>query len=225
MPFLQNLLKLIFPPKCIFCGRILSTEADIDICGCCSRIIPFFKDSPVKTSCKPLQGGCDYVICTCHYSGIVKDSLIRFKFFNKPGYYRTFAKLMSEKIKKMTNFRNFDIIVSVPLYKDKESIRGYNQSLLISKQLSKEIGVPEDSSLLVRVRNTGSQSLLPKSSRHLNVKNAFRVNNAHEVKGKKVLLVDDILTTGSTLNECSRVLKEAGARMVVGAVIATGRRY
>lgn len=148
---------------------------------------------------------------------------MRYKFFGKLSYYRTFAGLLTDKVNKMTNFNNFDIIISVPLHVNKEKIRGYNQSLLISKELSKRLGVPEYSRLLSRVRDTGSQSLLPKDKRYYNVKDAFKVCKTELIKDKTVLLVDDIMTTGNTIDECSRVLKAAGAKAVVGAVIATGR--
>lgn len=221
---LSNAIKLIFPPKCIFCNDVLSINSDIDICRSCFNKISFIDGIINGNNTRQSNSGCcDYIICVCRYSGIIKDSLIRYKFFGKLSYYRTFARLLADKVNKMTNFNNFDIIISVPLHVNKEKIRGYNQSLLISKELSKRLGVPEYSRLLSRVRDTGSQSLLPKGKRYYNVKDAFKVCKTELIKGKTVLLVDDIMTTGNTIDECSRVLKAAGAKAVVGAVIATGR--
>lgn len=124
----------------------------------------------------------------------------------------------------MTSSRKFDIIISVPLYKEKERVRGYNQSQLISRILSRETGIAENSGLLLKVRDTGRQSLLNRKERSLNIKDAFQLTNKDRVKGKTVLLVDDILTTGYTVNECSRILKEAGAKWVTAAVVASGKR-
>jgi len=226
LPALKLLINMLFPARCIFCGSILDIGTETDICKSCFDEIPFYDDTLIKPDTLSLQkGGCDYIICACHYSGIVKDSLLRFKFFNKPGYYRAFAGLLRDKIKKMTDFLDFDIIISIPLHKQKEDTRGYNQSLLIAKELSKQLGIPEGSNLLRRVRYTRSQSLLAKAERYINVKDAFRVRDVDKISGRSILLVDDIFTTGSTLDECSRVLKAAGARMVVGAVIASGRKY
>lgn len=116
------------------------------------------------------------------------------------------------------------MIISIPLHHKKELSRGYNQALLISKALSRELKIPECSGVLKRIKYTDAQSLLKKGDRSINVKGAFRVINSDMIKDKSILLVDDILTTGSTANECSKVLKEAGARIVDAAVIASGKK-
>lgn len=222
----NNIIKYIFPFKCIFCGKVLDTKADIEICEACYKNIRFMDNELWLLDSKDADNSlCDEIICVCEYSGIIKDALIRFKFFNKPGYYRAFARLLANKIQCVTSTKRFDIIISVPLHKQKEKIRGYNQSSLISTMLSKEIGIYENSSILTRVKDTKSQSLLAKGQRHSNIAGAFKVNNPEIVTGKSIVLIDDILTTGSTVNECSRVLKEAGAKEVVAAVIASGRKY
>lgn len=220
----QKILNLVFPPRCIFCKQILSTEKDIEVCDLCYKKIPFIneKQSNDRIKVSP-KGNIDYTICLCKYESIIKSSLIRFKFYEKPSYYRTFAKLLANKIKNMTNLDTIDIIISVPLHKKKKAQRGYNQSLLISRQLAKELCVIERSKLIKRIRNTDSQSLLKKKrERYLNVKDAFSVNNADSLVNKTVLLVDDISTTGFTLEECAKVLKRAGAKNIIGAVIASG---
>jgi competence protein ComFC len=144
---------------------------------------------------------------------------------NKPSYHRTFAFLLAEKIKKMTNCRNIDIIISIPLHKSKERTRGFNQAHLIARELSKEIKVLENSQLLTRIKNTKSQSKLDKNDRILNVKDAFQIKDEKKVEGKTLLLIDDIATTGATMGECSKSLLEAGAKEVICAVIASGRKH
>jgi ComF family protein len=128
------------------------------------------------------------------------------------------------KVIKMRNTIKFDTIISVPLHRQRELNRGYNQSRLISGALSRKLGLPDNSKLLQRVRNTQSQSLLAREERSLNLVDAFAVVDTSGVKGKNILLVDDIMTTGYTLNECAKALKAAGARTVVGAVVASGRK-
>jgi len=172
-----------------------------------------------------LEEYCDSIICLCEYTGIIRESLKRYKFYNKPGYYRVFGKLLAEKIKKVTDFQKFDIIISVPLHRNRERIRGYNQSLLISRVVGRELGIQECSWLLEKVKDTPSQSLLNRQKRESNIKDAFRVTFSDRVRDKSILLIDDILTTGNTVNECSRVLKQCGARHVTAAVIASGRKY
>lgn len=217
---LHNILNLIFPPRCIFCRHILSVSSRVDICNDCFKKIPFTDKMHISAE----HGSCyDELICVCRYSGILKDALIKFKFYNKPGFYRALGVLLSKKIKEMTISSDFDIIIGVPLHNRKKRERGYNQSELISRVLSREIGIPVVSGLLKRIRDTQPQSLLPRHKRHLNVKGAFCLKEADKVADKAVLLVDDVLTTGSTLNECARVLKNAGAKKVTAAVIASGR--
>ena len=221
-----KILNLLFPPKCIFCGGILEFSCNIDVCEACYKKLPFFNDNS-KSFYSNVVGTKNFneVICLFEYSGIIKDSVRRYKFFNKACYYRTFAKLLSDKVKRVTMLPNFDIIMSVPLYKQREFDRGYNQAYLISKVLSKEIHIPEYSKLLERIKNTDAQSLLAKDRRAENIKNAFRVKNPDRIKDKNILLVDDIFTTGSTIDECCKVLKASGAKSVVAAVIASGRKY
>ncbi|HEX3027937.1 MAG TPA: ComF family protein [Clostridia bacterium] len=220
---IESLIKIIFPPKCIFCGTLLSPDSGLEICGSCYDRIPFISITHEKLL--KTYGYLDDVICTCEYSGIIKESLIRYKFFDKSSYYRTFAQLLAQKVKKMTNYHEFDIITGVPLHKDREKKRGYNQSILISKILGRETGIREKPNLLKRIRSTNSQSLLSKDERCLNVKGAFSVSDAAQLHDKSILLVDDVMTTGSTLEECARVLKDSGARSVTAAVIASGRKF
>ncbi|WP_242987607.1 ComF family protein [Anaerobacterium chartisolvens] len=222
---LQNIINLIFPPKCIFCARILDASTKINICGRCFAKIPFLEKNYVYYEARNNnERYFDTVVCVCEYTGIIKRAVIKFKFFNKASYYRAFSKLLAQKLKKMTNNHKFDIIVSVPLHKSRERDRGYNQAFLISRALSREIGIPECSGALKRIKNTATQSLLKKNDRLLNTRDAFVVSSNNKVYKKSILLVDDIFTTGSTVNECSRVLKEAGAAYVCVAVIASARK-
>ncbi|MFA6308766.1 MAG: ComF family protein [Clostridia bacterium] len=223
---LERILNLIFPLKCIFCGNILEVSQSKEICKSCFGKISFTDKNLYHTLLNKEENNyCDGIVCVCEYSGIIKESLITYKFFNKPGHYRTFAHMLSQRLKEMTDCKGFDIIVSIPLHKKREYIRGYNQSKLISKALSKQLKIIEASFVLKRVFDTRTQSLLNRNLRKMNVKGAFRADYKDFIKGKTILLVDDILTTGNTINECCRVLKEAGAKKVFAAVIATGRKY
>jgi competence protein ComFC len=222
--FTERLVNFIYPPKCIFCQKLLDHDAALHICSACYSKLPLIENKVLKTSLDEDENYCDGVVSVFEYTGMVKESLIRFKFYNKPGYYRTYARLMADKLSKMTDVKNYQMVLSVPLHKHKEFSRGYNQARLLSKALGRILKLRECSYLLKRERYTEAQSLLDKQRRNQNVKGAFTVVSPKKVRGKSILLVDDILTTGSTLEECSRMLKKAGAERVFAVVVATGRR-
>lgn len=216
---LNWLKNLLFPPKCIFCNTILDIKNEEFICDKCPSKIPFF-DQEIEIRPDDFFDG---VICIFKYKGIAKSAIIRYKFHNKISYATVFAQLLSEKIKKTENCQDIDLILSVPLHKKKEQIRGYNQAHLIAKELSKLQRIDKGTNILKRVKNTKPQSLLPKHKRQSNVEGAFVVEDFSQIIGKNILIIDDIMTTGNTLNECSRILKEAGAKNILAAVLATGR--
>ena len=224
MGFFEKLACMLLPPRCIFCNGLIEPGIALQVCNDCFPKIPFIEETILRTGSVDSHSVCDGAICVCKYSGIVKDSLIRFKFYSKPSYYRTFARLISDRMGKIGSIGKFDMVMSVPLHKKKEYSRGYNQAYLISKALGRYLKLPERSYLLKRFKNTDTQSLLGRTERRLNMMNAFKVTGSEELKGKSILLVDDIMTTGFTLDECARMLKEAGAVSVMAAVVATGRK-
>ncbi len=222
------ILNLIFPPKCIFCNKILKINSEYDSCYECYNNIPFITNSNDRENKEIYTGGQHYdtLICVSDYSGNIKDALIRYKFFNRPSYSKTFANLLIEKIKSSNILNEIDLIISVPLYYKKMVTRGYNQSFLISEQLSKKLCIKECSNALKRIKETRTQSLIKnKNERFINVKDVFVVVDKSYISNKTILLVDDVFTTGYTLNECSKVLKENTAKKVICAVIASGRKY
>lgn len=221
---LNKIINIIYPPKCIFCQQVLSHDVAMQICSVCHSGLPFAQASFFATSQEDGGNYCDGAVSVFQYTGVVKESLIRFKFYNEPSYYRTYAKLIADKLVRMTEIKQYHMVMSVPLHKHKEFSRGYNQAYLISKELGRELRLPEGSKLLKRYRYTEAQSLLDKQKRSQNVKGAFTITTPVKVADKSILLVDDILTTGSTLEECSRVLKKAGAVKVTAVVVATGRK-
>lgn len=220
---LDRVINIIYPPKCIFCQQLLNIDTILYICDDCHARLPFADLAIIPSLQEGYGNYCDGVISVFHYVGAVKESLIRFKFLNKPSYYKTYAALMSNRIVELMDTRRLDMILSVPLHKHKEFSRGYNQAYLISQALSRRLKIREGSSYLKRYRYTETQSLLDKTKRSQNVKGAFTVTRPKKVMGKSIILIDDILTTGSTLEECSRMLKQAGAKEVTAVVVATGR--
>lgn len=223
MNFFNKLANMVYPAKCIFCRQIVNSDSDLQICRTCYEKLPFMKEA-FQSATQGRAGYCDGVLSVFHYTGIVKESIIRYKFNNKPGYYRTYAGLIAERLAGMADATRYDMVLSVPLHRKRELSRGYNQALLISRFISRRLKIPERSELLKRSKRTEAQSLLDRQKRHENVRNAFIVTAPGKVYGKTILLVDDIMTTGSTLEECCRVLKQAGAVRIIALVAATGRK-
>lgn len=213
------ILNLIFPPKCIFCKDIMKLTCKTEICEKCYSKIPFILEPKIIFKSKY----CDGFIACCKYKGIIKRAIKDYKYYNKSSYYRSLATVINRTLENMTNELKFDIIIGVPLHNKKLIQRGYNQSELIANHLSKLTGVLHKSNLIKRIRYTNSQSFLNKAERYVNIKDAFSITNSEEIEGKNILLVDDILTTGNTLNECSKTLKEFGANKVYAVVVATGK--
>lgn len=216
------LLKLIFPSKCIFCEKVIKISCDIELCEECRSILPFLNSMQRRDLFdKTVNKYCDGLVCLFEYKEAVKSALIRYKFYERPGFCRVFAALMAEIIPKMTDCGAFDIIVSVPLFHGRERERGYNQSRLIAKEMGSILMIPEEPHALKRVADTKTQSLLRREERKKNVAGAFAAEERY-VADKKILLIDDIFTTGNTVFECCKALKQAGASSVTAAVAATG---
>lgn len=224
MKIFNRIINIIYPPKCIFCQQVLGFDTALHICSVCYCGLPFDKKALLATTQEDGEHYCDGAVSVFEYTGVVKESLIRFKFYNEPSYYRTYAGLIAEKLTKIVDIGQYHMVMSVPLHKQKEFSRGYNQAYLISKELSRKLKLPERSELIKRYRYTEAQSLLDKEKRSQNVKGAFTITSPDRIAGKSILLVDDILTTGSTLEECGRVLKNAGAVKITAVVVATGRK-
>lgn len=216
---LSRLLKLLYPPRCVFCGGIIHIDKVPEICDKCRDKLPQIKRGPgIRRSDRFESLNVLYP-----YEGIVKESITRFKFHDKPSYFRTYAALLKDRISENIDFDTIDAIASVPLHSSKKLSRGYNQAQLISRRLAYLMKKPDLSKLLVRIKKTESQSKLEGENRKTNVRGAFEVRHPDRLTGMTILLVDDILTTGSTINECCRVLKAAGVPAIHAAVIASGR--
>lgn len=239
--FLDVILELIFQEKniCFICDEYDEEIKSSYICSDCFKKLMFIEENKCKKCCRILDVG--YSVDLCHdcidhkfyfnkaisaleYTGIVKDAIYKFKYKNKAYMYKMFGYMLIKSLKE-EDIQDIDLIVGVPLHKKKKIKRGFNQAYLLGKYIGKELDVKVDKKSLVRIKETSTQNKLNKTSRLLNIKNAFKVKNEELFKDKKVLLIDDIFTTGSTVNECSKVLMKAGAKEVVVLTIATGRNY
>lgn len=222
---ISKVLLYIFPPKCIFCGNILDKGSDIFICKGCFNNLTFYdiKSSKYKSIFKTTY--CDEVVCACFYEGILKSALVKYKFSNKPSFYRGLAYLLCLQLEEVVKLNQIDLVIAVPLSTKRNRERGYNQAYLIAVYMSKLFRITNASAILRRIKHTKAQSTLHRDNRQNNITGAFVVENKPFIKGKNILILDDVFTTGSTVNECAKVLKEAGANSIYAAVVASSRKF
>ncbi len=211
---IQWLLDLIYPPKCTFCRKLLRAD-ETDICGKCRTTLPQIEGS--------LKRGEFYSECfsVYYYDETVRESLHRFKFQSMQQYAAVYGRLIAMKILK--EGLSFDVLTWVPISKKRRAERGYDQSELIAKAIAKELAVPCIATLQ-KTRHNLAQSLQPNAAaRKANVLGAYSIASSLDLTDKQILLIDDIMTTGATLSECSRVLLTAGAKNVCCATMAAVR--
>lgn len=207
------ILDIIYPQVCGICDQINKK----DLCKKCEiRIKPYQINSIEKVKDKYF----DYQIKILKYEGIVRSKIIDYKFNDKSYLYKTFGKIILNNEKIYSFLKKYDIIVCVPMNIKKKLLRGYNQSELIAKEIAKQLQIEKQFGNLIKIKNTKKQSTLTKEQRKINVKDAFAIKNAEKVKNKNVILFDDIYTTGNTVNECSKMLKQAGSNSVVVITLA-----
>lgn len=145
-------------------------------------------------------------VSTFPYTDHFKSAVVRFKFNNRRQYAYQMAQMMAATIRREYPEENFDLITYVPLHKERYKERGYNQCELLAKKLSRILGVPAVATLC-KIKNTKPQHTMQGTKeREKNVKNAYKIINKDLVKNKKILLIDDIITTGHTLGECAKTL-------------------
>lgn len=214
MNFINSVLDLIYPPVCGFCDKINKDT----ICTKCKLEIK--KNMVCKIDSYSNMNFTRHMYIF-RYNGIVRDKIVQYKFNDKPYIYRSFVNLILKNKEIYSFLKNYDIIVSVPISKKRKLERGYNQCELIAKDISRNIcTLALETRVLYKKINNVPQSTLSKFDRLNNVKNVYGLKNYNVVKDKKIILFDDVFTTGSTANECSRLLKLAGARTVDVLTIA-----
>lgn len=209
--------RLLFPPKCVLCGKLLEKN-ETDLCHSC-RI-----DGPECGSYSRRFEFVENYAAVWYYEGSARESILRFKFGGRRGYARCYGKLLAMKLQE-ENPDGFDCLTWVPTAWQRVAKRGYDQTELIARAVGKELGI-KPMKLLKKVRNTPPQSgITGHAERRANVVNAYRLAGKQPVRGKKILLIDDIITTGATAGECARVLLTAGAEEICcGAVAVTRQR-
>ncbi len=207
-----SLLNLLFPRKCVLCQRVLSRNEESLCTVCRCQVLP-------RTMGKRKLPHIKHWYSLWDYQGIVPESIHRFKFGVRQSYAVEYAKLLAEQLEYI-EFPDADYITWVPISKKRKRIRGYDQSFLLADALSQEVDIPILRTLNKIVDNPPQSGIRGGAQRRANVLGAYTVVGCDKIKGKRLLLLDDVLTTGSTSGECARVLLTAGAKEVSLVTVA-----
>ena len=210
------LIDLIYPPLCGICDRICKKH----LCKECEIDLKKYEINEIENAKGDESKYYDYQVKTFKYKGKVRSKIIDYKFNEKSYMCHTFQKMITKNEKIYSFLKKYDIILYVPMFKKHKLLRGYNQAELIAKRISKTLGIHLEKNNLIKIKDTKKQSTLTKAQRRINIKNVFKVSKPEKIKNKRLILFDDIYTTGSTANECSKVIKKAGAKEIAIVTIA-----
>lgn len=223
--FVEKAISIIYPNICVLCGK--NIEADKCLCEKCRDDLEYIEEPMCKKCGKQLtqneQEYCDdcknkhhYFECGMgifSYNEKIRKAIYDFKYNNMKSYAKFFGQQMATRSKKQLAYWKPEAIIPVPVSRKKYLKRGYNQAQLIGRELSRLTGIPMDTKILYRIRDTKPQKDMSKNERKKNLESAFIITE-NIVKYEVVVLVDDIYTTGSTIDECAKTLKEAGVSKV-----------
>jgi ComF family protein len=233
---LTGIADLIFPPRCIACNGLLERHDSPPFCPSCLAGIRFI-GSPLCPRCGdpfPVAEGADHLCGEClkeerpyavarsvgRYEGTLLTVTHHFKYRERTGIGKVLGGIMADFTAGIWDMKVFDRIVPVPLHRKRLRKRGFNQSVILAREISKRFDIPLDFASLCREVFTPPQVGLNRKARATNVHGAFAVRRPERIAGRRILLVDDVYTTGSTLSECARVLIRAGAEAVAVLTLA-----
>lgn len=237
--YIDTFLNFIFPRNiyCILCGKPVDRDEKYSICDECKTNLKFIEGKTCEKCGKPISEF--HMERKCHecinnyrfftkaiscieYDDISKKIIYDLKYNKKRYISYHIAEIMYDRLKE-EEMNCFDIIIPVPLHPTKEKNRSFNQASIIGKYLSRMTNIRIDNKTLIRSKNTITQNMLTREQRRKNLEHAFNVVKRNDIIDKSILIIDDIYTTGATINQCSKVLIENGARSVYAVILATGR--
>lgn len=237
MKIVKKILEIIFPSHCLSCEEIVNKEALF--CNVCWPKLQFISEPKCKICSYPFEfQGFELICAKCltkkpsydkaislfRYNDILKKIITSFKYHEQTLIAQKLSKLLISRAKD--EIANTDIIIAVPLHVKRLRKRKFNQAILLARTLSKNHDLDRNikffPDFLIRTKNTIPQAELHKTEREKNLNGAFAFNEKYQdlIKGKNILLVDDIITTGATLEGCAFILKKHGAKKVIAITIA-----
>lgn len=231
------------PRRCPLCGKIVLHDKPEFWCeSCWEQALPWIRQPfchrcgapfdifPDRTSeDEVLCGEClsespayDMIRSACAYDGIAAKLITALKYGKRLFYVPPLVELLEQAFTRWLSEESIDLIIPVPLHEEKLKERGFNQSLLLAKELAKKVAIPISYSVLIKVRKTPPQATLHKTERKKNLQKAFAISSTwkEQLRNASVLVVDDVITTGTTIQECAKVLKGSGAAKVIGLSVA-----
>ena len=234
--FFHDISDTLFPPLCLSCSEVLKCGPQEVFCPECRGQITFltgsccpvcgiiFPDSPAGNH---LCGAClenkpwfTTARAAVAFDGVILEAIHQFKYSHNITTGACLARLFAAFNFSGLDFGGFDALVPVPLHTKRLRERGFNQSLILARALGKKYGVAVDFSLLKRRKFTLTQTGLDKKDREKNISGAFAAGSPEKIRGRNLILVDDVYTTGATVNECAKTLIKAGAEQVAVLTLA-----
>ena len=230
----ESFFDLLYPQCCYSCGMKLANHGHFYLCENCEGKVLLI-ENPLCSVCgypgshnpcpRCVLGGYRFDIARAHavYDGVLSDGIKMLKYGRKSCLVKTFGRMLAACVEKYDEMRNIDLLAPVPLAGSRERERGFNQANLLARELGRILRIKVSGGNLIRLKNTMPQTSLDRKMRMVNVKGIFRVKRREEFSGKDVMLIDDVFTTGATVNECAKTLKEAGAMRVKVLTVARSR--
>ncbi|MCF6463964.1 ComF family protein [Clostridium sp. Cult1] len=220
MELMKSIKEFLFPQEhiCLFCKSNITSSKDC-ICTSCKGLIEFV-NREIDLNLPSLEK----IYYSVLYNRFIREKIHSFKFQGKSYLYKPFGEILLSTIKDKGIDKRVDAIIYVPIHRRKEAFRGYNQSQLLGDYVSKKLNIPILRNHLLKVKWTKDQNRLGKIERQNNLQNSFKTNNIEDFKGKEILLIDDIITTGATLEECSKSLMESGAKKIYGLALTSSMK-
>ena len=214
--FVDRMLDLLYPPRCAFCHHLM--PHGVAVCDYCRKTLPY-TDGAAQSRKLTHIAQC---VSPLYYKGRVRESLLRYKFRGLTAYAEIYGEFLSKCIDE--NGISCDSITWVPLSRKRLLLRGYDQARLLAEDLSRRTGLPCER-LLRKTRDHPAQSgTRSAAQRRANVSGVYRAENEERIRARRILLVDDIVTTGATLSECAAVLKRAGAAEICAVTVAAAEK-
>ncbi|MBQ9991280.1 MAG: ComF family protein [Lachnospiraceae bacterium] len=230
----KKIIDLLFPKRCSICDTVLPfLQGEEGICGKCKKGIRYLTGSLCLKCGKAVKEEEEYCYDCSHKSHLfvqgaalfpyeyIRASLYRFKYSGRQEYAGFYAKQMAERLTPLVRRWRPQALVPVPMYRRKKRLRGYNQAEVLAAELSKIWNIPVEKGLVVRVKNTRPMKEIDGAERQNNLKKAFKLAE-NDVKLNTILVIDDIYTTGSTVDAVTKVCHEAGIRKVYVLSVSIG---
>ena len=210
MQFLEKILEYIFLPTCGGCGKL----CECYLCRKCEKELKKYEVIEESINDNILSREQIDKMYIFKYTELVRSLILQYKFNDKAYLYRTFCEFIVKNKKVFDFIKSYDIIIPVPIHKVRMRERGYNQSELIAKELAKKLGLKVYTDVLIKIKNNKVQSTLSSKEREINTKNVYKLVKLEKIYNKRVLIFDDIYTTGATTNSCIEEVRKANVKKI-----------